>query len=199
MMSRLAEAAQALAQSFGAPGLLIVAFLDSSFLSVPEINDVLLVWMITRDSTEMLWYVAAATTGSLGGCLALYGLGRRGSDAFVRRRFSAAAIDRGRAAFRRYGALAVLVPSMLPPPMPFKLCVLLAGVSGLSVTRFALAVTIGRGIRYCGVAYLALRYGAQATDWLRVHAPSVAMVVLATAGAGLLAYLRWSSTRAEGA
>src|SRR4051812_12320698 len=120
---------QSTALALGALGLLIVGFLDSSFLSLPEINDLLVIWMVTQHKSRMLLYAGAATLGSVVGCLALYYIGRKGGDALVRKRFSTERVDRALAAVRRHGVLAVLIPSLLPPPAPFKIFVLLAGVA----------------------------------------------------------------------
>ena len=78
---------EALALALGAPGLFLVAFLDSSLLSLPEITDLLVVWMVTRHKTRLLLYAGSATLGSIAGCLLLYGLGRKGGHALVRSRF----------------------------------------------------------------------------------------------------------------
>ena len=121
-----------LALALGAPGLFLVAFLDSSFLSLPEVADLLVVWMVTRTRRAMLLYVVSATLGSLAGCLVLYYIGRKGGEAFVD---SGSAGQRRAHAGRlqRYGVMAVLIPSLLPPPAPFKIFVLLAGVADISV------------------------------------------------------------------
>ena len=50
------------------------------------------------------------------------------------------------ATFRRYGLLAILIPSILPPPMPFKIFVLAAGVAKVRPLEFILAIAIGRGL-----------------------------------------------------
>ena len=67
--------------------------------------------------------------------------------------------------------MAVLIPSLLPPPSPFKIFVLLAGVVGISVARFATAIAIGRGIRYVALGYLAVRYGSRAGAYLPSTGP----------------------------
>ena len=46
-MNGFADWVRGVALGLGAPGLYIVAFLDSSFLSLPEITDLLVVWMVT--------------------------------------------------------------------------------------------------------------------------------------------------------
>src|SRR5262249_55962019 len=74
-MANLVESVQALALRFGGPGLFLVAFLDSSFLSLPEIADLLVVWMVTHHKTRYVFYVICATLGSLAGCLVLYAIG----------------------------------------------------------------------------------------------------------------------------
>ena len=52
-MSRLVSWVETFAASLGGPGLFLVAFLDSSFISLPEINDVLVVMLVARDETLM--------------------------------------------------------------------------------------------------------------------------------------------------
>ena len=138
-MSRFAHWIQAVALAMGAPGILVVAFLDSSILSLPEIADLLLIYMVTARPARFALYVSAATLGSLVGCLLLYYLGKKGGEALMRRRFNSERTDRTLAAFRRHGVMAVLVPSILPPPAPFKIFVLLAGVAwgGLALAKFS--------------------------------------------------------------
>jgi membrane protein YqaA with SNARE-associated domain len=197
-MRGFADWLQATALSLGAPGLFVVAFLDSSFLSLPEINDLLVIWMVTRHKELMPLYASAATLGSITGCLMLYYLGRKGGEAFVRRRFSSATVDRGLGLFRRYGVMAVIIPSLLPPPAPFKIFVLLSGVSAISPWRFTAAVAIGRGTRYFAEGWLALRYGDGAIAFLHEHARSVTLGVASACVIGLLGYLAWRRSRARG-
>lgn len=196
-MRRFADWIQAAALSLGAPGLFIVAFLDSSFLSLPEINDLLLVVMVTQHKSRMVLYASSATLGSIAGCLALYYLGRKGGDAFVRRRFSAAIVDKAIATFQNYGIMAVLIPSLLPPPAPFKIFVLLAGVAGISAPRFVTAIAIGRGIRYFGEGLLAVWYGDQAISFIHDNAAMVSLIVVGLLAGGLIAYLVWRRARAR--
>jgi membrane protein YqaA with SNARE-associated domain len=196
-MRRFADWIQAAALSLGAPGLFIVAFLDSSFLSLPEINDLLLVIMVTQHKSRMVLYASSATLGSIAGCLALYYLGRKGGDAFVRRRFSAATVDKAIATFQNYGVMAVLIPSLLPPPAPFKIFVLLAGVAGISAPRFITAIAIGRGIRYFGEGLLAVWYGDQAIAFIHENAGMVSLILVGLLAGGLVAYLVWRRARAR--
>jgi membrane protein YqaA with SNARE-associated domain len=177
------------------PGLFIVAFLDSSVLPLPELNDLLLVWMVTRNKGLMVLYASSVALGSLVGCLVLYYLGRRGGDALVRGRFGAKRVERATATLQRYGTFAVLALCLLPPPAPFKLFVLLAGVGGISVGRFSTAIVIGRAIRFFGLGLLALRYGDGALDFVDAHGREVSLVLAALVAAALAGYVLW--TRAQ--
>jgi uncharacterized membrane protein YdjX (TVP38/TMEM64 family) len=97
--------------------------------------------------------------------------------------------------FQRYGMLALIGPALLPPPFPFKIFVLSAGVFGVTFGRFLTAVLAGRAFRYFFEAWLAVRYGEQATDYLRGHYPQVAMVASALILVGIAIYLGVSLLR----
>src|SRR4030095_16175177 len=93
----------------------------------------------------------------------LYAVARRGGDTFVHRRLSKRGnIERSLATVRKYGLLTVIVPSLLPPPAPFKVFVVLAGLADISPGRFVLAVILGRGFRYGLEALFAYYYGETA-------------------------------------
>lgn len=191
-MDSFAGRIRVFALGLGAPGLFLIAALDSSFLSLPEIADLLVVFMVTQHKSQFILYAASATLGSLTGCLGLYYIGRRGGDALVRRRFATASVERTMGVLRRHGLLAVLIPSILPPPAPFKIFVLLAGAAGISASRFTLAILIGRGFRYLLLALLAVRYGDLAMVFMREHGVVVAIAVVGTLALGFLVYLGWS-------
>jgi membrane protein YqaA with SNARE-associated domain len=188
-MGRFVQGIQALAMSMGAPGILLVAFLDSSILSLPEIADILVIYMVTTHRSLFLLYVASATLGSLIGCLLLYYIGKRGGAALVHRRFDSAAVGRTLDAFRRHGLMAVLVPSILPPPAPFKPFVLMAGIADISVTRFTVAILVGRGARYLFEGLLALWYGERALAYVHDHGIGVAVAAIAILVVGFVVYL----------
>lgn len=170
---------QAWVDQLGGLGLFIIATLDSSFLSLPEVNDVLVIYLGARQPERMLYYAGMTTLGSLTGCGLLYSIGRKGGDVFLRRRFSAARVDRAMRLYQRWGLLAIVVPSLLPPPTPFKIFVLMAGAAAVAPWRFALAVVIGRGTRYVGQAYLAVRYGERGVEMVRQHGGTVGLVLAA--------------------
>jgi membrane protein YqaA with SNARE-associated domain len=186
---------RAFALALGGPGLFLVAFLDSSVLPLPGITDILLVVMVTRHPGGVLWYVLATVAGSVAGCLVLHYLGRKGGEAFVKKRFTGDKIERAMRALQHHGVIAVLVPSLLPPPSPFKIFVLLAGVVGISAARFATAVAIGRGIRYLALGVLAVKYGERASAYMRERGTVVSIAAVAIVAVGFVAFLLWSRRR----
>jgi len=196
-MGRIADWVRGLALTLGAPGLYLVAFLDSSFLSLPEITDLLVVWMVTRNPLRMFLYVIAATLGSLTGCLTMYFIGRKGGEALIRKRFASASVERAMGAFERHGVLVVLIPSILPPPAPFKIFVLLAGLAGITPAKFITAILIGRGARYLVLGILAVEYGEQAMAYVEVHGFAVAMTVIGLLAAGIAGYFVWVKVQAS--
>src|ERR1700752_2641844 len=108
------------AMTLGGPGLFLIAFLDSSFLSFPEVNDLLIIWLTTQHEERMLYYALMKTLVSISGCLGLYFVARKGAEAFLKKPFTPHYLERTMPAFRRDGLLALRVPSILPPPMPCK-------------------------------------------------------------------------------
>ena len=150
----------------GPPGMFLVAFLDSSFLSFPEINDILVVTSSSAKPEHAWLYVSMSTLGSLAGCLVMWEIGRRGGEALLVRRFGAERVERTRRAFRRWNVFAVAIPAVLPPPMPFKIFVVSAGVFGFPLQRMAVTLVVSRGLRYAFWAAMGAFYGETALRWL---------------------------------
>lgn len=188
-MGKIVEWAQGFALALGAPGLFVVAILDSSILTLPEINDLLVVLLVTRHKARFALYAGAATAGSIVGSLFLFTIGRKGGEAVLHKRFSVERSARAMAFIEKYGLLAIIIPSLLPPPMPFKMFVLLSGVARMSFARFITAVAIGRGTRYFGEGLLALRYGDQTMAFIHEHSWTVGIVLAVALTVGLVVYV----------
>ena len=196
-MGTFADRLRALALAMGAPGLLLIAFLDSSFLSLPEIADLMVVYMVTHHKSRVVLYAFSATLGSIGGCLVMYFIGKKGGDALVSKRFTTRNIERAKASFQRHGVMTVLIPSLLPPPAPFKIFVLLAGVAHVDVRKFVLAVALGRGVRYVALGFLAVEYGDRALAYMHENGVKVSLMAVGVLAAGFVAYLVWSKADAQ--
>jgi LPXTG-motif cell wall-anchored protein len=179
----------------GPLGLFLLAFLDSSFLSLPEINDLLVVAGSAAQPGRAWLFVVLTTLGSVAGCLVLWRLGRQGGEALLVRRFGRARMEGVRVVYRRWGILTLAIPALLPPPVPLKVFVFAAGAFGMSWRRFSLTVGLARGLRYSLWAVLGVVYGRAAVgalrhlgDWFALHSQAV---LLASAGLLLLALGGW--------
>ena len=96
---------------------------DSSFVSLPEVNDVLLMTFAVNEPESMVKFALLTTLGSVIGCALLYAVGRKGGEAFLRRSFADEKLVRIQRWYQRHGVLAVIIPSLLPPPTPFKVTI----------------------------------------------------------------------------
>jgi membrane protein YqaA with SNARE-associated domain len=137
----------------------------------------------------MVVYVLLTVAGSVAGCLVMHAIGRSGGEALVRRRFTGEKTERAMRSLQQHGVMAVLIPSLLPPPAPFKIFVLLAGVVGISAVRFATAIAIGRLARYLTVGFLTVRYGTTAITYMRERGALVSLVVVSVLAVGFAVYL----------
>ncbi len=173
MLAKVVAAITAWATGLGGVGLFIIAALDSSFLSFPQVNDVLVIVLSAKDPERMPYYAGMTTVGSLIGCFMLFAVARRGGEVFLSKRLKGAHVDRALRLYRRFGLLAVVVPALLPAPVPFKVFVVLAGAADVPLWRFGVAVVIGRSIRYFGQGYLAVLYGEHALDFMKVHGAEI--------------------------
>jgi len=167
----------AFAGALGAPGLFLISFLDSSVLTFPIINDLLLIELCIQHPTRMAFYALMAASGSVLGCVLLYFIARKGGEAFFHRK----AGDRA-GAIRHWveqnGFIGVLMAALLPPPTPFKFFVLAAAVFEVPLWSFTTAIALARGIRYFGMGYLAIRYGNDALPFLKSHKFEASLVIV---------------------
>ena len=150
-----------------APAMVLIGALDSSLLSLPEINDYLVVARCYSDPKSVFYFPLFAAAGSVIGCLVLYTIMRRGGQAVMRRRFSAENIAKVERAYARFGFLALAVPALLPPPMPFKIFVATAGALEYPRWKFMTTIMIARSVRYVVEGTLAVFYGEQVLVFMR--------------------------------
>jgi membrane protein YqaA with SNARE-associated domain len=183
---------QGLAATLGGPGLFLLSFLDSSFLSFPEVTDILIIVLVTKHPDWLLWYTLMPTIGSVLGSWVIFALARRGGEAFMRKRMSAQNVERAFAVVRKYGLLAVAIPSVMPPPVPFKIFVLAAGAARVRTIDFLIAVSLGRGVRYIGEGVLAFYYGKEAEQFLMAHGKTISFWMAAVLVVGGALWIWWS-------
>lgn len=158
--------------TWGAFGLFGIALLDSALIPMAGGPDAVMMLLSAAQPRWWPLYAAAATLGSVGGCVILYYLSARAGNRALKR-FSERKQKRVKDLLDRYDVLSVLVASILPPPFPFKLFVVSAGVFRLNILRFTIAIAIGRAFRYLLEGYLAANYGEHAKELLARYYPVI--------------------------
>ena len=165
---------QAALVGLGALGIVLIAFLDAGMVPLPGGPDAVVMTLSHLNHSLMPLYVAAAIVGSTFGCLIPYYLGVR-TGAAALRRFDPQKIARVSSLMDRYDLWSVVVGAVLPPPFPFKLFLITAGVFRMKVWRFLLALAIGRTVRYSLEGWMAVRYGEHAADLFKQHYPKIGL------------------------
>jgi membrane protein YqaA with SNARE-associated domain len=141
------------------PTMILIAALDSSLLSLPEVNDYLVVARCYTHPRAVFFFPMFAAIGSVLGCLLLYTILSRGGRAVLHRRFRLEHVERVERAYARFGILALVVPALMPPPMPFKIFVATAGALQFPRRKFLLTILVARSLRYYAEGVLAVFYG----------------------------------------
>ncbi len=167
MLHRFVEFVQPLAASLGGPGLVLIAFLDSSFLSFPEVPDLLLVWLVIHHPARWPYYVVDGD-----GRIRRWVLRHLHRGAQRRRGHDAPAVPRRARWIARCGPFGATDCW----PCLFRRCCRRRRHSRFSSSspgspafrraRFGVAIVFGRGLRYLAEALLAYRYGEQAMRYI---------------------------------
>jgi membrane protein YqaA with SNARE-associated domain len=179
-----------------APMMIFVGALDSSLLSLPEVNDYLVVARCYTHPRAVLIFPMFAAIGSVLGCLLLYTILSRGGRAVLHRKFRADHVQRVEGWYARFGILALAVPALMPPPMPFKIFVATAGALQFPRRKFLLTILLARSLRYYSEGILAVYFGERV---LRFSKDNGLLIVSAMAALLLIAlgvYLLTGSGRA---
>lgn len=162
-----------------APAMVLIGALDSSLLSLPEINDYLVVGRCYKYPSAVFYFPLFAAIGSVLGCWLLYSIMRRGGQALLRKRFKPESIQRVERAYERFGFLAIAIPAILPPPLPFKIFIATAGTLGYPRWKFLLTVMLARSFRYYVEGILAVFYGRRVLLFMKDNGLVILSVVAA--------------------
>ena len=171
---------------FGVWGVGAAALLDSSTIPIPM--DALLAVYVWNDKSHFWLYCLLASVGSAIGGLLPYWLGRAGGELFLLKRVNRRRYERIRARFERQEFLAMMIPSMLPPPTPWKACVFAAGVFEMRVVPFMLSVFCGRMVRWLVLSLLVLKLGPGAVGLVAHHGPALLAIVV---GLAVIVFVWW--------
>jgi len=169
--------------------MLVIGALDSSLLSLPEINDYLVVGRCIKNPSAVFYFPLFAATGSVLGCLLLYTIMRRGGQAVLRRQFSLSGIRKVEKAYERFGFLAIAIPAILPPPLPFKIFVATAGTLEYPRWKFLLTVMLARSFRYYLEGILAVFYGRRVLSFAKDNGLVMISIVAGLVLIGIIIYI----------
>ena len=166
------------------------ALLDSSSIPVPM--DLFIAGWVWADRSHFWAYVLLAAVGSAIGGLVPYFIGRAGGELFLLKRINRERFDVLRHRFERQEFLAVMIPSCLPPPTPWKLFIFAAGVFEMPVALFVFSVFCGRIVRWLLLSLLVLKLGPGAVNLVAHHALKAFLVVC---GLALIGFGWWWARR----
>jgi membrane protein YqaA with SNARE-associated domain len=178
------------------PAMILIGALDSSLLSLPEVNDYLVVARCYTHPRAVFFFPMFAAVGSVLGCLLLYTILSRGGRAVLYRRFNPEHIKRVERAYARFGILALALPALMPPPMPFKIFVATAGTLQFPRRKFLLTIFLARAFRYYAEGTLAVFYGERVLRFSQDNAILIISIVTCLLVVALAVYLASSKGRA---
>src|SRR6266480_1914582 len=173
---------------YAAPAMIVIGALDSSLLSLPEINDYLVVGRCFKYPSAVFYFPLFAAAGSVLGCWLLYSIMRRGGQALLRKRFTPENIQWVEKKYARFGILAIAIPAILPPPLPFKIFVATAGTLEYPRWKFLVTVMIARSFRYYVEGILAVFYGRRVLRFIEKNGLVIISIVAAAAVLIFLVY-----------
>jgi len=150
--------------AWGPWGVLAIAALDAAALGMPL--DFVVAQFVWADKARFLLYCVMGALGSAMGSLVVYGIGYKGGEQLVVKRVGQARFEQVRAKFERSELLTLALPAILPPPTPFKLFLLGAGVVEMRWWRFLLGVFSGRIVRFLILSFLTLKFGPNVVSFL---------------------------------
>ena len=136
-----------------------ISLLDAAAIPVPM--DLIVAGYVWGDKKHFYLYVLVAAVGSALGGLVPFLLGRAGGELFLMRRIDRARYEQLLNRFEKQEFVAMMIPSILPPPTPWKLFVFAAGVFEMKTSNFMLSVFVGRVIRYMITAILTIYFGPE--------------------------------------
>ncbi len=178
MFSAFLQAVRAWADGAGGLGVFVVAVLDSSVMALPNATDALVMYLTMQHPAWWWYYAAMGTAGVVAGSWPLYVVARRGGAAFLGTRLSGPWASGAVAWYQRSAFVAIAGPAFIPPPMPLKIFVLLAGATAYPPWRLVAALALGRGSRHAIEAGLAAAYREQAIEAFERHGAALALAVV---------------------
>lgn len=195
MFAEIVQAVRVWADSAGGLGVFVVAVLDSSVMALPNATDALVMYLTIQHPAWWWYYAAMGAAGVVVGSWPLYLVARRGGRAFLGRRLSGPRASGAVAWYKRSAFAAIAGPAFVPPPMPLKIFVLLAGATAYAPWRLVTALVLGRGSRHAIEAGLAAAYRDEAVQAFERYGPMLALAVVGAVTALAAGLYLWHARR----
>jgi membrane protein YqaA with SNARE-associated domain len=178
----------------GGPGLIVLGILDASVIPLPGSMDVFVILLAAHHRAWWPYYGFMATVGAVVGGYFTYRLGEKGEEETLERKIGKKQAEKAYKRFANRGFLTIAVGSIMPPPFPMFPLLLASGALHYPRKKFLGALSLGRGVRFFALAYMAHVYGKVIIGWLdRYYHPLLYILIgLASAGGvGALLYFKW--------
>lgn len=189
----------AFVKPLGVWGIGLVATVDAAAIPLPM--DLIMAGYAWEDKQHFYLYAILAGVGSAVGALVPYFIGRAGGELFLLRKVNRAKFDRVRAQFEKQEFVAMLIPSAMPPPMPWKLFIFGAGVFEMKIPQFMLAIFLGRTARYLIEGLLVVLYGPQIIvlfeQVIKTHLVLLLALVCVLIGGAVWWAIRWQMGKSK--
>lgn len=181
-------------RSLGGPGLILLAILDNSVVPLPGSLDAMVILLAAYQRNLWPYYAFTATVGAVFGGFLTYRLGEKGEEKTLEKRIGKARAEKVYQRFRKRGFSTLAISCVMPPPFPMSPVLLAAGALHYPRKKFFASVTLGRGVRYMGVAYLGHVYGKGIISALSKYYQPLLYTFIGLgvlAGVGALLYFKW--------
>ena len=170
----------------GVWGVGALALVDSALIPIPVSMDGIVIGYVAANPHKfILFCLAAAAAAALGSLVPFY-IGRAGGELVLLKRINRERYERMRDRFERQEFLAILIPSMLPPPTPLKLFQFGAGVFEMKPLPFVLATFFGKLTQFMVCSLATIWFGATIAHTVIQAFHQHLNIVLSFAGLGLL-------------
>jgi membrane protein YqaA with SNARE-associated domain len=178
----------------GTVGLFLVGIIDNSFIPIPGGVDIFTILLVSGHRSAWLYYAAVATVSSVVGGWLTYRLARKGGEETLEKKIGKERAEKVYEKFEKHGFSSIVIGAVLPPPFPIVPVLMAPGILEYPTRKFIAALTVGRGLRYVAIAFLAHVYGKQIIGFLTRYERPLLYTLLALAALGgiaALAYIKY--------
>jgi len=178
----------------GGPGLIVLGIVDNSAIPLPGSMDVFVILLAAHRRTWWPYYAVMAVVGAVVGGYLTYRLAEKGGEQTLEKKVGKQRAEKVYRQFKKRGFTTIVIGAILPPPFPIVPFLIAAGALHYPKKNFIAALSLGRAIRFFGVAYLAHIYGTQIVHWLSKYYHPVLYTLIALAvlgGIAALVYFKW--------